>query len=67
MVLASIRDHVAKELALGGVNQGMRGQDGRNGRERAPRAEKNAAGKYFVPSSLRLAEATADCFLRQRG
>ena len=52
MMLASIQDHLPKELSLGGVNQRMRGKDGRKRSKRTSGTEKNPTARYLLTLSL---------------
>src|ERR1019366_4488998 len=66
MMLASIQDDVPKDLSLGGVNQCMRGEDGRKGSKRTSGSEKNPTAGYVVTLSVRVVNAVTDSFPRQR-
>src|SRR5664280_2970843 len=66
VMLASIQDDVPKELSLGGVNQCMRGKDGRKGSKRTSRSEKNPTVGYLLTLSVRVVNAVTDSFPRPR-
>lgn len=66
MMLASIPNHVPKELSFGGMNQRMRGQDGRKRSKRASGTEKNAATAYLLTLSVRVVNAVTKSVSGQR-
>src|ERR1039458_5556117 len=66
MMLASIQDHIPKELSVGSVNQSMRGKDGRKGSKRTSGSEKNPTAGYPLTFSVRVVNAVTDGLPRQR-
>ena len=64
---ARLPEYVAEQLALRGVDEGVRGQDVRKTRQRAPRREEKAAGHRFVPPRAQLRHRLPHRALREGG